>query len=412
MAFPRGIYYGWWVVTAAFAVMTFGFACAYSFSAFFPELQREFGASRASVSLVFSIGGALYFFMGAVSGPLADRFGPRWVCTGGMVFVGLGLLAASRADSLAVVYLGFGLGVGLGVGFSYVPSVGAVQPWFTVRRGFASGLAVSGIGVGTLIGPMVASALIAGYDWRVAFMVLGLATMVAGGVAALFIENDPARRGSGLVEDAAGPAAAVERASLSLREAVRTRPFWLLFCAAACLSFALFVPFVHLVPYALGHGMSAGTGAVMIGMVGVGSTAGRFLIGGVADRLGRVDVYAACFVGVVFMYFFWLFAVNPWTLGLFGLVFGTCYGGFVALFPSIIVDYFGSRAAGAIIGALYASVGIGTLLGPTFAGYVFDTSGTYDGAILAGELVAVVAAFLAMLLPNARVWRRGQGLAV
>ena len=410
MAFSRDVYYGWWVVTAAFAVMTFGFACAYSFSAFFPELQREFGASRASVSLVFSIGGALYFFMGVISGPLADHFGPRWVCTSGMVFVGLGLLAASGADSLAVVYLGFGLGIGLGVGFSYVPSVGAVQPWFTVRRGFASGLAVSGIGVGTLIGPVVASALIAEYDWRVAFMVLGLVTMVAGSVAALFIENDPSRRGR--VEDAAGPAAATASVSLSLREAVRTRPFWLLFGAAACLSFALFVPFVHLVPYALGHGMSAGTGAMMIGMVGVGSTAGRFLIGGVADRLGRVDVYAACFAGVVFTYFFWLFAVNPWTLGLFGLLFGTCYGGFVALFPSIIVDYFGSRAAGAIIGALYASVGIGTLLGPTFAGYVFDTSGSYDAAILAGELVAVVAAFLAILLPDARAWRRGQGPAV
>ena len=162
MASVRGIYYGWWVVTAAFTVMTLGFACAYSFSAFFPELQREFDASRATISLVFSIGGALYFFVGAISGLLADRFGSRWVCTIGMVFIGLGLVAAGLADSLLFVYLGFGLGIGLGVGFSYVPSVGAVQPWFTVRRGFASGLAVSGIGVGTLVGPIIASALIEG----------------------------------------------------------------------------------------------------------------------------------------------------------------------------------------------------------------------------------------------------------
>ena len=410
MASVRGIYYGWWVVTAAFTVMTLGFACAYSFSAFFPELQREFDASRATISLVFSIGGALYFFVGAISGLLADRFGSRWVCTIGMVFIGLGLVAAGLADSLLFVYLGFGLGIGLGVGFSYVPSVGAVQPWFTVRRGFASGLAVSGIGVGTLVGPIIASALIAAFDWRVAFMSLGLTAMIAGGIAALFIENDPTRRGSGKVEDAPGSAAGEQPVSLSLREAMATRPFWLLFAAAACLSFALFVPFVHLVPYSLGHGMSAATGAVMIGMVGVGSTVGRFMIGSVADRIGRVDVYAACFAGVVVTHFFWLFAANPWTLGLFGFVFGSCYGGFVALFPSIIVDYFGSRAAGAIIGALYASVGIGTLLGPTFAGYVFDATGSYDGAILAGELVAVVAAFLAMLLPHARTWRRLQGL--
>src|ERR1700694_4307790 len=148
---PR-IFHGWFVVSAAFAVTFFGFGCAYTFSAFVEELQRDFGASRGSVSLVFSLAGFLYFGLGIVSGPLADRFGSRRFAVAGMLLTGLGLAAASAARSLPEVYAAYGLGVGFGVGCSYVPAMGAVQRWFVRRRGFASGIASAGVGVGTLPG--------------------------------------------------------------------------------------------------------------------------------------------------------------------------------------------------------------------------------------------------------------------
>lgn len=396
-------YYGWYVVAAAFTVMLVGFAAAYSFSAFFPALQQEFNASRASISLVFSVGGALYFWVGAISGPLSDRFGPRWVCLFGFCALGAGLTAAGLAPSLAVVYLGFGLGIGLGVGFTYVPAVGAVQPWFLRRRGFASGLAVSGIGVGTLIGPLLASALIGAIGWRETFIALGLGAAVAGGAVSLVLENDPERRPGGM-RDEAGAAGAAP-VSIGLRDALRTRPFLLLYASAACLSFALFVPFVHLVPYALDHGFSVATGALVLGLVGIGSTVGRFLVGSVADRYGRLEVYVCCFGGVAMTFFVWLLASELVLLGIFAFVFGTFYGGFVALAPSVTVDYFGPGAAASIIGFFYSSVGVGTLLGPPFAGYVFDRLGGYEYAIVAGQYAAIVATGLAMLLPSPRHWR-------
>ena len=154
---PPGIFHGWFVVAGAFAVTFVGFGCAYTFSAFLESLQRDFGASRGSVSLVFSLAGFLYFGLGIVSGPLADRFGSRRLAVIGMLLTGLGLAAASFARSLVEVYAAYGLGVGIGVGCAYVPAVGAVQRWFVRRRGFASGLAVSGIGVGTLAMPPLAT---------------------------------------------------------------------------------------------------------------------------------------------------------------------------------------------------------------------------------------------------------------
>src|SRR5256714_10120814 len=115
------IFRGWFVVAAAFAVTFVGFGSAYTFSAFLESLQRDFGASRGSVSLVFSLAGFLYFGLGVISGPLADRFGSRRLAVIGMLLIGVGFAVAGRAQKLTDIYLAYSLGVGLGVGTSYVP---------------------------------------------------------------------------------------------------------------------------------------------------------------------------------------------------------------------------------------------------------------------------------------------------
>src|ERR1700729_3716468 len=102
---PPRPFYGWFVVAAAFTVTFVGFGSAYTFSAFVESLQREFAASRGSVSLVFSLAGFLYFGLGIVSGPLADRLGSRGLAVAGMILTGLGLAAASLARNLTEVYL-------------------------------------------------------------------------------------------------------------------------------------------------------------------------------------------------------------------------------------------------------------------------------------------------------------------
>ena len=128
-------FYGWYVVAAAFVVTFIGFGSAYTFSSFVESLQREFGASRGAVSLVFSFAGFLYFGLGVISGPLADRWGARRLAALGMALVGVGLLFASRAQTIVQVYAAYSIGIGAGVGCAYVPTLGAVQRWFVRRRG-------------------------------------------------------------------------------------------------------------------------------------------------------------------------------------------------------------------------------------------------------------------------------------
>jgi MFS family permease len=394
------VFRGWFVVAGAFAVTLVGFGSAYTFSAFLESLQKDFGASRGSVSLVFSLAGFLYFGLGVISGPLADRWGSRRLAVAGMVLVGLGLAIAGQAQSLTQIYLAYGLGVGLGVGASYVPVLGAVQRWFVKRRGFASGLAVSGIGVGTLVMPPLASFLIEAIGWRHAYLALGGLAVVVGVGMALLIENDPRDRGLGPDGDPPQPQAysATPAAGASVREAVKSRRFVGLYVACLISSFGLFVPFVHLAPYALDHGVPSTSAVLLLGAIGVGSTAGRFFLGGLADRIGRQLALPLMSAGMALSLVVWAVSGGFWGLAVFAFAYGVFYGGFVALLPALVMDHFGGRNISAIIGVLYTSVAVGTLVGPSAAGFAFDISRSYMLPILASIGANLVAAGILLVM--------------
>jgi MFS family permease len=174
---------------------------------------------------------------------------------------------------------------------------------------------------------------------------------------------------------------------------------------AACLiaSFGLFVPFVHLVPYALDHGISPSSAVLLLGVIGVGSTAGRFVLGGVADRMGRQRALVIMFAGMAFALAIWALSSVFAGLAVFAFVYGVFYGGFVAILPALVMDYFGGRHVSGIIGVLYTSVAFGTLIGPSTAGLVFDLSRSYQWPILASVCANIVAAGIMMRVSKADV---------
>jgi MFS family permease len=396
---PR-IFQGWFVVAGAFAVTFIGFGNAYTFSAFVESLQADFDASRGSVSLVFSLAGFLYFGLGIVSGPLADRWGSRRLAFIGMILTGAGLAAAGAARNLTEVYIAYGLGIGLGVGCSYVPVVGAVQRWFVKRRGFASGIAVSGIGVGTLVMPPLASVLIELLGWRAAYLALGVLAVVLGGATSILLVNDPHDRG--LCPDGDPPQGDVvlRPVGASLSEAVGTRQFFGLYAACLICSLGAFLPFVHLIPYALDDGVGRSSAVLLLGVIGVGSTAGRFLLGRLADRLGRQSSLVAMFVGMALAMAIWGLSAGLWTLAVFAFAYGVFYGGWVAVLPAVVMDHFGGRNVSGIIGVLYTSVAFGTLIGPSAAGFAFDLNDNYTLPIVASVCANIIAAGIVAITPK------------
>ena len=299
-----------------------------------------------------------------------------------MILTGVGLGSRASRKRLMQVYAAYGLGVGLGIGCSYVPAVGAVQRWFLRRRGFASGLAVSGIGVGTLVVPPLALLMIDALGWRQTYLVLGIFAIVVGAGMAFLIEDDPQQprswrrwrsaerrpRGGG----GGRPSAAPSRrgaSSASMRPALSARSACSFRSCILCLTRST-------------TASPQSAAVLLVGAIGVGSTAGRFLLGGLADRLGRPLSFLIMFVGMGLSFVIWLFSSSLWPLAAFALVYGVFYGGFVALAPAVVIDYFGARHASSLIGILYTSVAFGTLIGPSAAGFVFDVSHSYTLPIL------------------------------
>jgi MFS family permease len=364
--------YAWVVVWATFVCLALIFGVSYSFAAFFESFAVEFSAQRADVSWIFGLSGFVYFVMGAGGGMLADRFGPRIVCSAGMALIALGLLATSWATSLLTVYVSYGLLVGLGIALVYTPSIASVQPWFTTRRGLAGGIASSGVGAGTLLVPVLVAMAIGPMPWREAMQVLALGVLVLGLLATALLRRAPAAPSSGSGGSASG---------LSLRETLRSPTFRWLYLATVLASPVMFIPFAHVSASARDLGLGEAFAVGLVGLIGVGSLVGRFAIGLLADRLGRAQTLVLMQLSMGASYVLWGAAGGQGLLVVFALWFGLSYGSIVSLLPAICMDYFGGKSVASVVGTLYSGAAFGNLLGPVLAGAVFDHSGHYLGVM-------------------------------
>jgi MFS family permease len=281
----------WWVVLAAFVAMFTSFGVAYSFGAFLLPMSEALGSGPGSTAAVFSLTTMALFGLGALSGPAVDRFGPRRVVLVGAVAMGLGLVLTSRATALWQAYLGHGLGVGLGVACSYVPLVAVVGGWFTRRRTLAVGIAVSGIGLGTLLVAPLAAELIVRYGWRETYLLLAAGSTVALTGCALLLRAAP-------TTTEAEPAPLLDR--------LRTPTYVRLYASGLLLSIVLFVPFVHLPAYAVSRGASDVAAATLVGVIGAASIVGRLALGAAAARTGVLRTYQACFALMAGSFLLWL----------------------------------------------------------------------------------------------------------
>ena len=406
--------YAWVVVWACFGSLAVIFGVAYSFAAFFESFAREFDAQRADVSLVFGLCGLIYFVLGVGGGMLADRFGPRVTCVSGMVLIATGLLGTSLSGSMGAVYLSYGVCIGLGIALVYTPAIGCVQPWFTRRRGLASGIASAGIGAGTLVVPLVASALIAALPWRDAMRLMALGVLVLGAGCAWLMRRAPVASatpvGAGAAGGPVGSLAAVNSPpGLTLRQTLRQRSFWWLYAATVLAAPTMFVPFAHVSAAARDAGIDNAAAVGLVGLIGIGSLVGRFAMGALADRLGRGRTLLLMQGSMGASYLLWGAADGYAAFAVFALWFGLSYGGIVSLLPALCMDLFGARALASVIGTLYSGAALGNLLGPVLAGRAFDQLGGYGLVIGVGMALSVLATVASARVVTPRAGAGGRG---
>jgi len=393
------IFYGWVIVAAGCIILVLEYGCQYSYGIFFTELRTDLGWTGTMVSGAYSLFMVTHGITYLLAGRFNDRHGPRLTLVVSVIAMSTGYALMSTISVEWQLYTFYGVIIATGLSFGYMPVVSSVSRYFVRRRGTALGITVAGIGMGTLVLAPFAQFLIVKFDWRFAYLILaGLFFIIVFPVSRL-MRLDPSEKG--LLPYGTGETPVESKWSdnsppsivdFTVRQAMKTKSFWLLFVVYVLVLIPIQMVMVHLKAYAVHFGVAEMTAAVALGLVGGVSIVGRVAMGSVSDKIGRKASFIIAFLLMAVMMLWLLKARQPWQFYLFSAVFGFGYGGFAPLFPAVVGDWFGMKFHGSIFGTLSLAVAIGGAIGPLLAGYVFDSTGSYDIAIIVGAVALFIAA--------------------
>ena len=395
---PR-IYHGYGILAACFFIMTLVAGAQASFGVFFKPMLNDFGWTRASTSLPFSLNLILSGLFSIIAGRISDRLGPKLVVTIGGIVMGIGYLLMSRIVNLWGLYLSFGILVALGSGAFYAPLVSMLTKSFPQRRGLMVGIGVSGIGFGIGVVPAIASQLMISTDWRTSLLIVGGASMILIVALAQLLKArpEPELSDKNIKQETNLPLPSI---GISFADAIKTQQFWMIFITWLLYGFFYQVGAVHIVPYATDRGMSALAAATLLTIIGLVGIAGRTFLGFTGDRFSNKTTLAVSFM-LMAVAFLTISASNTITmLYVYAVIYGF-FSGVGILLASINVEYFGLQSLGAITGAILFGNNIGGALGPTLAGYIFDATDSYRLAFILCVVVAVASGIIIWMLKPA-----------
>ena len=375
-----------WLVVVGALLIQISLGAIYIYGVFKGPLKEQFGWSPTNLALPSQLVLAFFALSMIIAGRIQDKLGPRLIATIGGALLGLGLIIASFATNLTMFVIGFSIIGGIGIGTAYVCPIATCVKWFPDKRGLITGLAVAGFGAGGLVFTPVAKSLIASQGIMSTFLYLGLIFLVLVVIGAQFMVNPPAGfKPAGWNPPAPQPGVAAAAAvDYTWQKMLGTVQFWLLWLTyvAGCTAGLMIImnvtnvwQSVSLLGLVQGDApiakatyaaiVAKGASAVMI--VSILNATGRIAWGKISDNLGRKTTLLIMFVlaGIVMLVLNYLRSYGLYLTGVACV--GFCFGGFLALFPAVTADYFGTKNVGANYGWMFTAFGAGGLLGPWLA---------------------------------------------
>lgn len=382
------IFYGWWIVAAAFLNLFFtvGFIF-YGFPVFYPALVASLGFTRAQVTQGFLLGFLLVGLpFGLLAGTLIDRVGARWVILSGIAFTGIPLIAMGSIKYLWQYELSCIAEV---IGYTLAGPIAnqvLITRWFRLRRGRAMGYSYLGLGLGGVVAPLTASSLMRAFGWRHALEIIGgIILVVLFPVGLLVTRSSPFEMG--LAPDGSAPVPSDTKPSGSpgLRtslSALRTQNFWLLLAGCTLVIGAINSVIQHFTLSMKDQGYTGDHASRYLSILLAASLASRIIVGYLADTFQKKNTMAFFYLLVGVSIPFLYFAHAPAALLGFVSIFGVAMGADYMLIPLVTAECFGVSALGKLLAVIIMGYSIGQWVAPWLTGRIFDEYHSYTPAWL------------------------------
>jgi len=378
-------------LAAGFLVLLIGGGARFAIGLTFKPMVDEFSWARGELGLAVGA----YMLVSAVAtfltGRMADRFSPRVLLIAGMIVggTGIGLMSLVSQPWHALALYGVVFAIGNGAASLVIVGV-IVMRIYPGRAGLANAVAVSGMSVGQLLMIAVLASVLVQIGWRSVFVWIGVAHLA---LLPLLI----ALPGQG----GAQPAGEAPRASLSLREASRSRQFWLLLGVYAICGMDDFFVTTHVAAFAQDRGIDTLLAGQLLALMGLTGLAGVILAGIASDRLGPVWPTAAAFAVRIVVFGWIALDQSPLSIAVFALVYGATFLVTAPLTAVFVRESFGMKNLGALTGLITMVHQIFGGIGAYAGAAIFDATGGYDAAFIAMLASAVVALALTLMLRRA-----------
>ncbi|MFE0503747.1 L-lactate MFS transporter [Peribacillus butanolivorans] len=394
-----------WLIAASAVGIHLSIGSVYAWSVFTKPLASEFGWDLTDISLTFSIAILFLGLSAAFLGHFVEKYGPRKAGILSAVFFGLGISGAGVAinmESLPLLYIAYGVFGGIGLGVGYIAPVSTLVKWFPDRRGLATGLAIMGFGFAALINSPIIQSLIGSIGIANTFFTLGIAYFIIMIASSLYLE--PPEKDwlpDGYKEKIKmGKVKPLQDLSqLTANEAVKTKRFyylWLMLFINITCGIAIISAASPLAQESIG--LSAVAAAALVGVLGAFNGLGRIGWASVSDFIGRPNTYTVFFSIQVIAFPLLTFTDNPVVFQILLAIIYTCYGGGFASIPAYIGDLFGTKQLGAIHGYILTAWAAAGLVGPMFASWIRETTGSYSQSLIVFTGFFVVALIISILI--------------
>ncbi|MFH1580690.1 MAG: OFA family MFS transporter [Pseudomonadota bacterium] len=382
-----------WSVVIAGVIILMCLGVAYSWGIFLLPIDQKMGWGRAKISFAVSILLFAFSVFMAIGGLLEKKIGPRkTACIGGLL-VGLGWVLASFAQSPFVLYLCYGVIAGIGTGLSYMPSISSGIKWFPDKKGLVTGIIVFGFGFGTAFLSPLITKLINLHGWRATMMLCGIVFGLIIAMAAQCLKVPS-------ISNGAKDENSRDDAAFSPIEMLKTNSFRIMFSTYLISMIAGMMTIGHLVAFIADKNFNAMQGALALTILSIFNGVGRITCGYASDIWGGKKILVLLFslIGSV-MFALYHSSALP-VIYVLSAVIGLCFGGFLAVYPSLTAEYFGRRDFSINYGLIFIGYGIGCFLGPLIGGWVHDIAKNYLVAFYLSGGLALIGSILINLFLN------------